>query len=76
MVGKFLQAGIPVFYLLNIKSIALYYQLPFDPVTLPEIGTAPIYYRTGGHFRNYLILALFAAALILNRVSLKTRLDF
>ena len=76
LVGKFLQSGIPVFYLLNIKSIALYYQLPFDPVTLPEIGTAPIYYRTGGHFRNYLILALFAAALILNRASLKTRLDY
>ena len=76
LVGKFLQAGVPVFYLLNIKSIALYYQLPFDPLTLPEIGTAPIYYCTGGHFRNYLILALFAAALILNRASLKTRLDF
>jgi len=67
LVGKFLQTGKPVFYLLNMKSIALYYQLPFDPDTLPEIGTAPIYYyHTTQHIWNYVILSMFIAALILH----------
>ncbi|MGI5088686.1 poly-gamma-glutamate system protein [Treponema sp. OMZ 805] len=66
LVGKFLQSGTPVFYLLNIKSIARYYQLPVDPITLPEIGTAPIYYyRTVQHIWNYVILGLFLVALYL-----------
>ena len=66
LVGKFLQSGIPVFYLLNMKSTTLYYQLPFDPDTLPEIGTAPIYYyRTVQHIWNYVILGLFVCMLIL-----------
>ena len=67
LVGKFLQTGMPVFYLLNMKSIAFYYQLPFDPDTLPEIGTAPIYYyHTTQHIWNYVILSMFIAALILH----------
>ena len=71
LVGRFLQAGTPVFYLLNIKSIALYYQLPFDPVTLPEIGTAPIYYRPMHHIKQYVILGIFLVALVLNAVCLQ-----
>lgn len=63
LVGMFLQAGTPVFYLLNIKRITLYYQLPFDPITLPEIGTTPIYYHSRQHIKQYVILGIFLAAL-------------
>ena len=65
LVGMFLQSGTPVFYLLNIKSIARYYQLPFDPLALLQIGTAPIYYRTMSYTWNYVILGIFLVALYL-----------
>lgn len=64
LVGSFLQADIPVFYLLNLKSIALYYQLPFDPAELPPIGTAPIYYHSVQHLWNYGIISLFALLIV------------
>ena len=64
LVGSFLQADIPVFYLLNLKSIALYYQLPFDPAELPPIGTAPIYYHSVQHLWNYGIIGLFVLLIV------------
>lgn len=60
LVGKFLEDDIPVFYLLNIKSIALYYNIEFDPDKFSEIGTSSIYYMSSKNFWNYVIIAIFS----------------
>ena len=59
LVGKFLKDDIPVFYLLNIKSIALYYNLEYDPDKFSKIGTSSIYYDSSKNFWNYIIVAIF-----------------
>ena len=59
LVGKFLKDGIPVFYLLNIKSIALYYNLEYDPDKFSKIGTSSIYYDSPKNFWNYIIVTIF-----------------
>ena len=43
LVQLFLQDGIPVVHLLNIKSIASRYGLPIDPVPLPKCGEGEVY---------------------------------
>lgn len=66
LVGLFLKSGIPVFYLLNIKSIALYYALPFDPDTFPVIGTSGIYYYLAYNTWNYAIIGIFTILIIVS----------
>ncbi|MDO4266657.1 MAG: poly-gamma-glutamate system protein [Eubacteriales bacterium] len=46
LVQLFLADDIPVIHLLNIKSIAADYQMPFDPVPLPDVGEGSVYYET------------------------------
>lgn len=44
LVQLFLQDGVPVIHLLNMKSIATRYGLPIDPVPLPKPGEGGVYY--------------------------------
>jgi poly-gamma-glutamate system protein len=46
IVFDFLTAGVPVLNLLHIEDIATAAGIPFDPPTLPEIGTSPVYFLT------------------------------
>lgn len=46
LIDRFLNDGIPVIHMLNIKGIALEYDLPYDPVGFSEIGTEEVYYET------------------------------
>jgi len=44
LIGKFLSQGIPVINIINIKELAVEYDLPIDPYPIPEIGKDKIYY--------------------------------
>jgi poly-gamma-glutamate system protein len=58
--------GVPVIHLLNIRGLALRYGLPWDPVPLPEPGTARLRDDAGGRdTRFWLITAAYLAALAL-----------
>lgn len=64
LVQLFLKDNIPVIHLLNIKSLATEYQLPIDPVPLPEPGQGGVYYET--HYQTWIaFLGLAAAAVLL-----------
>ncbi|WP_029759480.1 MULTISPECIES: poly-gamma-glutamate system protein [Fusobacterium] len=71
LVGKFLKDDIPVFYLLNIKSIALYYNLEFDPDKFSEIGTLSIYYIPSKNFWNYIIITIFSLFIVTHIIFFK-----
>ena len=44
LVFEYLDKGIPVINLLNIKTMVLDNGLPFDPVPLPQVGEGDVYY--------------------------------
>lgn len=73
LVGKFLNDHIPVFYLLNIKSIASHYNLEFDADRFSEIGTSSIYYTSLKHFWNWIIIGVFMLFMIIHSVFFKFR---
>jgi poly-gamma-glutamate system protein len=56
--GSFLNAGIPVIHILNIKNLAASYGLAFDPVPLPRAGKEALYFRTDPGRRGFVFLAL------------------
>lgn len=43
LVQLFLRDGVPVIHLLNIKSLAAQYGLPFDPAPMPQVGEGGVY---------------------------------
>ena len=45
LVQLFLENGVPVIHLLNIKSVAAQYDLPIDPSPLPKAGQGDVYYE-------------------------------
>jgi poly-gamma-glutamate system protein len=56
LVQLFLEDGIPVIHLLNIKSLASEYGLPIDPVPLPDPGEGDVYFES-----NYCTLIAWVA---------------
>ncbi|MFQ5904211.1 MAG: poly-gamma-glutamate system protein, partial [Candidatus Binatia bacterium] len=44
LIFRMAETGIPVIHLLNIRSLALQYRLPIDPIPLPQIGEGPVYF--------------------------------
>jgi poly-gamma-glutamate system protein len=57
-IASFLNAGIPVVHILNIKNLSLSYGLAFDPVPLPEAGKEDLYFRNDPARRKFVFLAL------------------
>ena len=56
--------GVPVIHLLHIRGLALRYGLPWDPVPLPEPGTARLHDEAGARgVRFWLITAAYFVAL-------------
>jgi poly-gamma-glutamate system protein len=56
--ASFLNAGIPVIHILNIKNLALSYGLAFDPVPLPEAGKEDLYFHSDPARQKFVFLAL------------------
>jgi hypothetical protein len=73
LVGKFLKDDIPVFYLLNIKSIALYYNLEYDSNKFSEIGISSIYYISSKNFWNYVIIIIFSLFILTHLILSKLK---
>lgn len=46
LLERYSAAGLPVVQFLNIKQLVADYALPYDPDTLPSVGTSAIYYET------------------------------
>lgn len=46
LLDVFLNKGIPVIQMLNVKGIALDYGIEYDPVVIPEIGSSDAYIET------------------------------
>lgn len=46
LVGKYLERGIPVVHLLNIKKLFSQNGLPIDPIPLPKSGEGEVYYES------------------------------
>jgi poly-gamma-glutamate system protein len=56
--ASFLNAGIPVIHILNIKNLALSYGLAFDPVPLPKAGGEDLYFRNDPARQKFVFLVL------------------
>ena len=75
LVERYLNLDVPVIHILNLKQLCAETGVPFDPLSLPESGTAEVYYS-----RNYskpaiamTALAAFAAALLIGRDAKKRK---
>jgi poly-gamma-glutamate system protein len=60
LIGAFLERNVPVIHLLDVKAMALLAGLPYDPVPLPEPGSAGIFRSM--HYNRAYIAALLAVA--------------
>ena len=45
LIERYLDKGIPIVHMLNLKSIALKYDLPYDPATTPLVGSGNVYFE-------------------------------
>ena len=59
LVERYLSRGLPVVHLLNIKQLCAENGILFDPASLPEKGTSPVYYS-----RHYARPAIAAAGIM------------
>jgi hypothetical protein len=57
---RYLARGIPTIHLLNVRALCEQSGIPFDPETLPKIGTAAMYFGTGYPRSAVLLWALAA----------------
>ena len=57
---RYLSKGIPTIHLLNVRALCEQSGIPFDPETLPKIGTAAMYVGTG-YPRSAVLLWVLAA---------------
>lgn len=60
LMERYLRSGIPVVQLLNLKQLCLEYQISYDPVVMPEIGTEGVYMTT--EYSRTAIIAVCMAA--------------
>lgn len=47
LISYFLSKNVPTIHLLNIRKIVTDYGMPYDPVSLDDVGTGSIYYTQG-----------------------------
>jgi len=74
LIFEFLEAGIPVIHLLNIREIALRESITIDPVPLPQLGRSKVYFDRIAPDRLIASAGLvlsFGAGLLINRFSAK-----
>ncbi|NLM44694.1 MAG: hypothetical protein GX201_11905 [Clostridiales bacterium] len=64
LIGKFLSQGIPVINIINIKELAVKYDLPIDPYPIPELGKDKIYYTYKYPVNMVLFIVIITAIVI------------
>jgi len=64
LIGKFLSQGIPVINIINIKELAVKYDIPIDPYPIPQIGKDKIYYTYKYPVNMVLFIVIIAAIVI------------
>ena len=62
LVEHYLNLDVPVIHILNLKQLCAETGVPFDPVSVPEIGTSQVYYHHD--YSRPAIAVLGAAALL------------
>lgn len=72
LVQLFLRGGVPVIHLLNIKSLAAQYGLPFDPTPMPDVGEGGVY-SVRAYYKYGAVPGLLAAGAFLCWDWLKSR---
>ena len=72
LVQLFLRDGVPVNHLLNIKSLAAQYGLPFDPTPMPDVGEGGVY-SVRAYYKYGAVPGLLAAGAFLCWDWLKSR---
>lgn len=72
LVQLFLRDGVPVIHLLNIKSLAAQYGLPFDPTPMPDVGEGGVY-SVRAYYKYGAVPGLLAAGAFLCWDWLKSR---
>ena len=55
---RYLQKGVPTIRFLNVKQLCAETGIPYDPVTVPQVGTSGVYYS-----RRYVRPAIAASLL-------------
>lgn len=63
LIERYLEKGVPIVHMLNLKSLALRYDLPYDPVNLPTVGTGNVYYEKEYHM-SIPIIAISVSVLL------------
>lgn len=64
LIFEYLEQGIPVIHLLNIRDLALKSGIAIDPIPFPVLGSEEVYFET--QFNQYLIwLTIFVVVLVL-----------
>lgn len=68
LIFEYLEQGVPVIHLLNIRDLALKSGITIDPVPFPPIGTEDVYFQTQHNkYLIWIIFALVAGALFLGK---------
>ncbi len=63
LIFEFLERGIPVIHLLNIRDLALKNNIMIDPIPLPEIGQSEVYFQY--ETKRWIILLTFTVIIAL-----------
>ncbi len=65
IIREFSRKGVPLVHVLDIRSIAREYQLPWAPIPTPEIGEGILYHKLMYNFWVTLICLIFAAGSVI-----------
>jgi poly-gamma-glutamate system protein len=72
LIQLFLRDNKPTIHILNIKSLATKYGLPFDPLPLPSVGEGGIYY-TYKYNKVFATILIMIAFIILYKIYWKNK---
>lgn len=64
LIGKFISQGVPVINLLNVKKLAVEYNLPIDPYPIPHIGDNDVFFTYKYPKSFAMLIIIFAIAAI------------
>ena len=62
LVERYLSLGVPTIHFLNIKQLCAETGIPYDPVTVPQVGTSGVYFHRS--YARWAVAASFGLALI------------
>ena len=62
LVERYLSLGVPTIHFLNIKQLCAETGIPYDPVTVPQVGTSGVYFHRS--YARWAVAASFGLALV------------